>query len=555
MGGGKESPRQKMIGMMYLVLTALLAMNTSKQVLQGYLSVNESLAKSKQNLNENNLRTTKSFEASINGNAAAKPYYEKAIEAQKEIAAVFEYIGKVRSNVVVHTEPASTGGNEKVADTINLRRMEKIDDYDVPSHVLGLGEPKSPEKGPLTAFELRSKLNSLHDKLVSMVEAMQKDPRTKLLDDDYQGIKKKIGSIKPVDSKRLEDGIEFNWEMDNFYHLPLAAVYTTFTKLQNDLKNVEAEILQVFSGASGKLAIKFDHLEAKVIAPSSYIQAGQPYKADILLVASSSKAAKGDLEFLIGADSAATSGGTLLETVENGIGKYTAGTGGQGEQTFKGVIKFKKPDGSFDRYPFSATYMVAAPAVAVEAEKMNVFYIGVDNPIAVSAAGVSPTDLIVNATGAGCTKTGGAGGKFVLRFASAGECEISVSAKTKDGNKPQGPPKKFRVKKIPDPVATVGGKSGNVDMKKMEIASIGGVGALLAGFDFDAKFIVVSFELSAVVKGNLKSEPCTGNNLSSAAKTILASANVGSKIFFENVKAKGPDGTVRSIPGVVIKVK
>jgi gliding motility-associated protein GldM len=555
MGGGKETPRQKMIGMMYLVLTALLAMNTSKQVLQGYLSVNESLVKSKENLNENNLRTTKSFEASINGNAAAKPYYEKAIEAQKEIASVFEYIGKVRSNVVVHTEPATTGGNEKVADTLNLRRMEKIDDYDIPSHVLGLGEPKSPEKGPLTAYELRGKLTSLHDKLVSMVETMQKDPKTKLLDDDYQGIKKKIGSIKPVDSKRLEDGIEFNWEMDNFYHLPLAAVYTSFNKIQNDLKNVEAEILQVFSGASGKLAIKFDHLEAKVIAPSSYIQAGQPYKADILLVASSSKAAKGDLEFLIGADSAATSGGTLLETVENGIGKYSAGTGGQGEQTFKGVIKFKKPDGSFDRYPFSATYMVAAPAVAVEAEKMNVFYIGVDNPIAVSAAGVSPTDLIVNATGAGCTKTGGAGGKFVLRFTSPGECEIAVSAKTKDGNKPQGPAKKFRVKKIPDPVATVGGKSGNVDMKKMAIASFGGVGALLAGFDFDAKFIVVSFELSAVVKGNLKSEPCTGNNLSSAAKTILASANVGSKIFFENVKAKGPDGTIRNIPGVVIKVK
>ncbi|MBP6756497.1 MAG: hypothetical protein KA210_10135, partial [Bacteroidia bacterium] len=286
MGGGKETPRQKMIGMMYLVLTALLAMNTSKQVLQGYLAVNESLAKSKENLNENNIRTTKSFEASINGNAGARPYYEKAVEAQKEIEEVFKYIGKVRTNVVVHTEPATTGGNEKVADTLNLRRMEKIDDYDIPSHVLGLGEPKAPEKGPLTAYELRGKLTSLHDKLISMVETMQKDPRTKLLDDDYQGIKKKIGSIKPVDSKRLEDGIEFNWEMDNFYHLPLAAVYTSFNKIQNDLKNVEAEILQVFSGASGKLAIKFDHLEAKVIAPSSYIQAGQPYKADILLVAS-----------------------------------------------------------------------------------------------------------------------------------------------------------------------------------------------------------------------------------------------------------------------------
>lgn len=554
MGGGKETPRQKMIGMMYLVLTALLAMNTSKQVLQGYISVNESLTKSKENLKENNARTTKSFEASINGNAAAKPYYEKAIEAQKAIEETFKYIGQVRSNVVSHTEEAMTQGNEKIADTLNLRRMEKIDDYDVPSHVLGLSEPKNPEKGPLTAYELRGKLNSLHDKLVAMVDGMQKDPKTKLLDDDYQGIKKKISSIKPTDSNRDEDGVKFNWEMDNFYHLPLAAVYTSFTKLQNDLKNVEAEILQVFSGASGKLAIKFDHLEAKVIAPSSYIQAGQPYSADILLVASSSKTAAGDIEFLIGADSASGIGGSAIP-IENGMGKYTTTTGGQGEQNFKGVIKFKKPDGTFDRYPFAATYMVAAPAIAVEPEKMNVFYIGVDNPIAVSAAGVSPTDLIVNATGGGCTKTGGAGGKFVLKFTTPGECLISVSAKTKDGTKPQGPPKKFRVKKIPDPVAKVGGKTGNVEVKKMELAAIGGVGAELAGFDFDAKFIVTSFELSAVVKGALKSVSCPGNSLSGEARSILSSAGVGAKIFFENVKAKGPDGTIRNIPGVTLKVK
>lgn len=553
MGGGKETPRQKMIGMMYLVLTALLAMNVSKQILQGYLSVNESLVKSKKNLEENNQRVTKAFEATINGNAGAKPYYDKAVEAQKQIQEVYKYIGEVRAKIVAATEPTAQQ-NEKIADTLNLRNMEKIDDYDVPSHELGISEPKEPQKGPHTAYELRMKLNGLHDKLVAMVDDMQKNPATKLLDDDYQGIKKKIGSIKPTDSKRKEDGIEFNWEMDNFYHLPLAAVYTSLNKIQNDLKNVEAEILQVFSGASGKLAIKFDHLEAKVIAPSSYIQAGQPYQADIFLAASSSKLGAGDLEVLLGADSASASGGTALP-IENGMGKYTVTTGGQGEQTYKGVIKFKKPDGTFDRYPFSATYMVAAPAVAVEPEKMNVFYIGVENPIAVSAAGVSPTDLIVNATGGGVTKTGGAGGKFILKFTTPGECQISVSAKTKDGTKPQGPPKKFRVKKIPDPVAKVGGKTGNVDMKKSELAAIGGVGAELAGFDFDARFTVTSFELSAVVKGQLKSVACSGNSLSSEARSIIGSAGVGSKLFVENVKAKGPDGTIRSIPGVTIKVK
>jgi gliding motility-associated protein GldM len=554
MGGGKETPRQKMIGMMYLVLTALLAMNVSKQILKGYMSVNESLVTSMNNLNENNDRVTKSFQGSIDGNAAAKPYYDKAVECQKEIKEVEKYINELRAKIIAETEP-SAKKNEKIADTMNMRNMEAPDNFDVPSHVLGISNPKSPTTGPWTADELKGKLTKLQEKLVSIVDGMQKDKKTKFFDEDYKGIKKKFMSLKPVDSKRMEGSIEFNWEMDNFYHLPLAAVVTNLNKFQTDLKNVEAEILQVFSGASGKLAIKFDHLEAKVIAPSSYIQAGQPYNADILLVASSSKTGAGDIEFLIGADSSATGAAGTAIPMENGMGKYTVGTGGQGEQTFKGVIKFKKPDGTFDRYPFAATYMVAAPSVAIEPEKMNVFYIGVENPIAVSAAGVSPTDLNVNATGGGVTKTGGAGGKFILKFTTPGECSISVSAKTKDGMKPQGPPKKFRVKKIPDPVATVGGKTGNVDMKKSELSAIGGVGALLAGFDFDAKFIVVSFELSAVVKGNLKSEPCSGNNLSSNAKTILSSCSVGSKIFFDNVKAKGPDGTIRSIPGVVIKVK
>jgi len=121
--------------------------------------------------------------------------------------------------------------------------------------------------------------------------------------------------------------------------------------------------------------------------------------------------------------------------------------------------------------------------------------------------------------------------------------------------KPQGPPKKFRVKKIPDPVSKVGGKTGNVEMKKAELATIGGVVAELQGFDFEARFVVISFELSAVVRGALKSELCQGNGLSPGARTILNAATPGSKIFFENVKARGPDGTVRNIPGVTLKVK
>jgi len=557
MGGGKETPRQKMIGMMYLVLTALLAMNVSKQILHGYVSVNESLEKSKKNLEENNKRVLEAFKNTINGNKAAEPYFVRATEAEKEIDGVYKYIDEVKSMVIANTEKPE---NPKSADTMKLKYMEKngsIDNYDLPTHYLIGAEANAPESGPLTATELKGKLTGLHDKLIALVEKMQKTKGENLFPSDYEGIKKKIGSLKPHDSGDEEDGIKVTWEIENFYHLPEAAVITNLNKMQADLKNVEAEILQVFSGASGKLAIKFDRLTAKVIAPKSYIMAGDQYKADIFLAASSTQISAEDMEVIIGSDSASKgAGGTKLPIIA-GEGKYEIGTGGQGEQNYKGVIKFKKPDGTFDYFNFKGDYMVSAPAVAVAMDKMNVLYIGVDNPMTVSAAGVSPTELLVNLSGCGATKTGGAGGKFIVRATTAGTMMVSVSAKTKDGTKPQGKPAPFRVKKIPDPTPKLGGQlcQGITEIKKVQLAAIGGVGAEVPGFDFDVKFPIMSFVFSANVKGNIKEFNCSGPNLSSEAKAVLQSLNNGGKAYFEDIKVKAPDGTIRKLPTASLKVK
>ncbi len=548
MGGGKETPRQKMIGMMYLVLTALLAMNVSKQILQGYLSVNESLEKTRDNLQTNNKLVTEAFRSTIEGNPGAKPYYARALEAQKELNEVYNYIGELRAEVVAHTEPTALE-NIKIADTLNLRRMEKMDDYDGPTHVLIGSEPKTPITGPHTASELKGKLNGVHDKLVAMLDKMQKTDGEHLLQQDYEGLKKKLASIKPVDSKRVEDGVEFNWEMDNFYHLPLAAVYTTLNKFQSDLKNVEAEMLQVLSGASGKLAIKFDHIVARVVAPSSYILAGSAYEADIFLAASSSKLGQGDMEIIMGVDSAAAatgSKGTGLVPLVNGEGKLSQGTGGQGEQTYKGVIKYKNPDGTFKYYPFGGTYMVAAPSVAVSADQMKVFYAGVVNPVSISAAGVSPTDLVISASGGGCKYISKGGGKFEFTFAGTGTCNISVAAKTKDGTKPQGPPIAFKVKPLPKPELRIGGKFAPQELKKGEISLISGLGAGANGFEFQANFIVQSWEVTGKAKGKLGQFAGNGNNLSSEAQNLLRTADINTKVYID-AKVKGPDGKINSV--------
>lgn len=546
MGGGKETPRQKMIGMMYLVLTALLAMNVSKQILKGYMSVNESLVKSISNLDENNKRVLKAFDESIEGNAAAKPYYEKAVECMKEIKEVEKYIYELRTRLIADTEPKALK-NEKIADTLNMRSWDAPDNFDKPSHLLGIGEPKAPEKGPWTSDELQGKLTALSTKLISIVDGMQKDSKTKFLDDDYQGIKKKFESIKPVDSKRKEGSVEFNWAMDNFYHLPLAAVVTNLNKFQTDLKNIEAEVLLTFSAASGKLAIKFDAIKARVVAPSSYIQAGQPYEADIFLAASSSKLAAGDMEIIIGVDSVAAAGGAkgTMVPIVGGEGKYTVGTGGEGDQTYKGVIKYKNPDGSFKYYPFEQSYKVAKSGATVSADQMNVFYAGVPNPVTAAAAGISPADISVNATGAGVKVAGKGNGKYEFTFTGVGECMVSVSAKTKDGVKSQGPPLKFRVKPLPKPEVKIGGKFAPPELNKSALYNVGGLGAGANGFDFQANFVVLSWDIIGKAKGKLVTVSGSGPNLSAEAQAIMKGADVGSKIYID-AKIKGPDGKLNS---------
>lgn len=544
MGGGKETPRQKMIGMMYLVLTALLAMNVSKQILKGYIAVNDSMEASKKNLKENNTRILEAFSQAIGGNPAAKPYYEESLIAKKHIDETFKYIDELKAEIVKETEGYETG-----ADTARLKYMEKMSDYDKPSHILIGSEAATPKEGQWSARELRGKLDDLSKKLIDQLEKMQKDPKTKLFPADYEAIKKKFQSIKPIDTGEEDNGVKLNWEAANFYHLPEAAVITNLNKMQSDLRNVEAEILNVYSAASGKLAIKFDHIVARVVAPSSYILAGTPYEADIFLAASSSKLGQGDMEILLGVDSAgaaAGSKGTGLVPLVNGEGKMSVGTGGQGIQEYKGVIKYKNPDGTFKYYPFNGEYMVAAPSVAVSADQMKVFYAGVVNPVSIGAAGVAPTELVVNATGAGCKYVSKGGGKFDFTFSGTGECNITVSAKTKDGVKPQGPPIKFKVKPLPKPELKLGGKFAPQELKKGELSLISGLGAGANGFEFQANYIVMSYEVTGKVKGKLGNATGNSNNLAPDARAVLSGADVGSKVYID-AKVKGPDGKTTSV--------
>jgi len=553
MAGGKETPRQKMIGLMYLVLTAMLALNVSKAVLWGYISVSESMDKSKKNIQLNNEQLAEAFKASISGNPKAQPYYEQAVIAQKSINDGFKFIDDVKGNII-RDLLGLPEGTKVLGDTVQLRSREakdKVDNYDKPSHLMLGSEAHSENDGPLAAKALKAKLNGIYDQLVAQLDKMQKTDGTHLLPPDYENLKKKFALIKPTDSGREEDKLKYTWAMDNFYHLPMGAVFVNLQKMQVDLKNVESEMLSAYSGASGKLAIKPDKLVASIIAPSSYIASGQPYKSEIFLSAGFSKLAAGDMEVMMGVDSATAVKGGKGNSIplSAGRGQYEVGTGATGDQKYSGVIKFRKPDGTFEYYPFSGEYKVAKSAVAVSADQMNVFYAGVPNPVSAGVAGVSPNDIVISASGAGVSYVPkGEPGKYEFKFTGTGECLITVSKKGPDGVKPQGPPQKFRVKPLPKPDLKVGGKFSPTELKKTELAAVVAVGAGAVGFDFAANYIVKSWVISGSnakdryfpgIEGN-------GSSLTPAALELLRNPKINSKIYFE-AKVQGPDGKINNI--------
>lgn len=553
MSSGKETPRQKMIGMMYLVLTALLALNVSKEILQGFVMVDESIGKSKLILTENNERIQKAFEAYVNdGNFEAKPYLLKSIETQKSIRIVDAYIDSMKLLIVRRTE----GMTQK--DTSQLRFMEKLDDFDTPTYLLIGSDETKPISTKYSATDLRLQLTTLHTNLLSLIDNMQKNNSTKLDEESITTLKQKLSNLKPIDRNLTKEGVKLNWELENFYHMPMAAVITNLDKIQADMKNVESEFLHVFAAASSKFLFKVNKLHAKVLAPSAYILAGQPFKADVLLSASSSDLTGDRMKVLVGASYDSVSKKLLLPgtsvSISDGIGKYETITSSTGQKDLRGVVVYKNPRGVDEYYPFDYTYMVAPPFTTVAADNMNIFYAGVDNPVSASCAGFSPTDLKVTVTGCGAVATQTAAGKYVITVKSSGTCSVAVAAKVNGVYQQQGPVKTFRVKDIPLPYLKMGGKlaTSNLEFSRNEMRLISGIGAESVGFMFPVNFVVKSFDVFVQGGGIVI---CQGNNLSDDAKYALNKMRVGQIAYIDNIKVKKPNGDIISIPSAKIKIK
>jgi len=548
------TPRQKMIGMMYLVLTALLALNVSKSILDSFVVVNEGLEKTTEGFGEKNKRSYEEFAKAMKDEktqAKAKPFNDLAMDVKKKCEELIIYIDKMKVKAIQETDKLE----KSVADTITLHYVNSKDNFDVPAQVL-LGPEESPLTGELTMVDLKKRIIKLREELSGL---FKDKGNAKFAPGVEKEMKAKLESDLHTEDPKAVDGVKETWEEERVLHVPLAAVVTNLTALQADIRNAESDVITELLKSITAGDFKFDKLVAKVIAPSSYLITGQEYKADVLLVAFNSTS---NPEIEIGACDTTKSNpdvnpmrgpGKPLEVI-GGMGRYKATAGSEGPQKWSGCIKVAKPTGGFQYYPFAAEYMVAKPALSVSADKMNVFYMGVENPITLASPGIALADLSASIAGTGASLTPSSEkGKFIVKVTGGSEATINVAAKMGKDTRPMGAVK-FRVKRLPDPVAMVAGlKEGPV--KKSALAAAPFVISKYENFDFDLKINVSSFTVTVNIAGEFKSYLATGNAFTSEQKTAIEKLKNNSRVIIEDIKCRLPDGTTRTLPSVTLKVQ
>lgn len=568
MAGGKETPRQKMIGMMYLVLTALLALNVSKEILNSFILINESLETTNSNFESKNQSLYADFKSQLAQNEAkVRPYWDRAARVKELADSVTGHIEKMKRHLIVKTDKKDSSvvyqyvrdyentkdpveklkAKAELDSVFSLRNVSAKDNYDVPTNVLIGPDGATPKEGPLTARNLANQLERFKDELMEIIG------------EDTVNLPAMVSSLKKnfntTDKIQGAGGLVENWESSKFYHIPLAAVITNLSKMKTDVRNSEADVVKWLYSQIDAQSLKFNKINPVVLSNSNYVLTGDTFRAEVFLAAYDSTqfprvyysteydSVDGKVELTGEID-------TL--PVKSGAGVMSIPADKEGTNTLHGKIELKGPSGEMIDYPWKTTYQVAKPTTTIAATKMNVFYVGVPNPVSISAPGV-PKEAISASISNGSIRKKGEGWEVNVR--KTGPAVIRVTAEV-DGEKQNMGKMDFRCKRIPDPVPYVGGKTGATAIKKSKIKATAGILAKMENFDFDVKVNVTSYVFSTTVSGGmLLEEQVNGNRFNAKVKNLLAQAGRNSKVYFEKIKVKMPDGSVRELPPVSLKIR
>ena len=552
----KLSPRQKMIGMMYLVLTAMLALNVSKEAVKAFMKVEEGLTKTIKNYEQKNKEIYDMFETKYAENPVrGGPARAKALQVKQLSDELFDWIQNEKIKIIVAgegTKAKSIHGKE-----INIYEVEKFDDSNTPSQVL-IG---ADEKGD--GFTLRALINSYRDSLLLILGG--KNPTIEA------ALK---SSLSTADGKKEgTTGTPEAWPNNQFQTMPVVAVIALLSKIQVDIRNAETDIITFLYSDIDKRSFKFNRLVPTVVpVTSTYVMAGSEYEAQVFFAAVDTTqkpvVTVGDV-----ANTGVNPDGTpkyemvgnsfqTLDYDDAGRGIYKIRPTGMGQHKWGGLISMKAPDGTLIAKPFTANYEVGAQNVVISLTAMNVLYRGISNPIDISVPGVGPDKIHPTMSNGNLTKgqvknnlTGDMfPGSYVAEpSANATNVQISITAEI-NGKQVPFKPVNYRVKDIPPPQSkfanvTIQGTASLADIKAQP-----GVFAELKDFDFDLRYTVTKFTVSIFKQGLYFNKESNSNKLTDEQRSLLAQLTRGQKLSVENIWAKGPDNKEKQIPNILITV-
>ena len=525
-----KEPRQKMINMMYLVLTALLALNVSSEILNAFKTVNNSISTSNAIIDGKNAVTYKNFEKELSDpqtKAKAEVWKPKADEVKRLSAELYGYIEELKLELKKESDLRIEDGVESFKED-NLDAATRLMDkkgkgkelYDrlakYRNEVLSVLNPDEFKDNPLFQEQLKQQLE-LFQKSIPIDLNVPKGQSGKSYSNDAAG-----------------------WTTNYFHMTPTIAGLTILSKFQNDVRSTEAQLVDYCHDQIGSVKVVYDEFAAIAQSNTSYAMPGDALEITAG-VGAFSEAAKPRIT--INGQSVALTGGKAVY-------KTTAG-GSPGQHSVAVRIEYTKPDGSIAVKDELVKYTVGVPSGAsIFLEKMNVLYIGVDNPLTISGGSVGAEKVQVSFPNGSLSKIGG--DRYIAK--PTGNPGLSKIIVVSDGSKTEFP---MRIKNLPPPTGFVGQKKGG-SMSAAEFKAMGAVLAKLEDADFEAPFKVLSYQLSAV-GGPIPqylTQPNKGNRWDGQpAGDLVARSGPGTRIFIDNISVIGPDGKPREISPMQFNLK
>lgn len=514
---------------MYLVLTALLALNVSREILHAFLVVNESMESTNEKFFTKIEATYAEFaEQNLINESKVRPYYNRAMQVKEYTKDFVSYVDSLKYTIIALTE----GITIDEAKIIPLSEVKKKDNYDRPTNFFIGGTEKKGE-----AYTIREKIDKYRQDLIGMVD-----------EEDRENFDEKLG-LRTDAEYRNADGDPEPWERHHFYHTILAADITILNKFIAEAYNAELDVVNYLYSSISAEDFKFNEIKAKVIPNSNYIFQGDEYEAEIL-VAAYDTTQNPEIFILEGADTLTSSNLGMAKKIEGS--KVILPASSEGTRKYAGIVKIKTPLGETKNYHFKHSFLVAKPTATVSATKMNVFYRGVDNPIAISASGKSDAQLEPSITVGRLAKVDQG---WVVRDlpGEAIETTVKVYADDNGGKKFMGE-HLFRIKRLPDPIAKVLGTVEEKITKSKMLANPFIVCQMPEWVEFEYDFKVLSFTMTIPQGGGyVITEKSDSQMFTQRMKDQIQNLKRNDILVISDIRVMGPEGS-RKIESINVTI-